>query len=124
MATLISCSIIVGKMFDLNFIYIMFLDDYEMIRQHMKRYIETGSTNTPCHGRGQRNSRKNSRFDESEEEAEFENLKVTPIFRFGNRQVFPVNMSMFSACYHVDKMFFTYQYKLTGSTLYNMFILQ
>ena len=90
MATLISCSIIVGKMFDLNFIYIMFLDDYEMIRQHMKRYIETGSTNTPCHGRGQRNSRKNSRFDESEE-AKFENLKVTRIFRFGNRQVFPVN---------------------------------
>lgn len=57
----------------------MFSDDYESIRQHMKQYIETGSTTTPSHGRGQRTSRKNTRFDEFEDEPEFENSKVTPL---------------------------------------------
>ena len=57
----------------------MFSDDYESIRQHMKQYIETGSTTTPSQGRGQRTSRKNSRFDEFEDEPEFENSKVTPL---------------------------------------------
>ena len=88
----------------------MFPDDYETIRQHMKRHIETGSTNTPCHGRGQRTSRKNSRFDEFEEEPEFENLKVTPIFGISSRQVFPIN-SVHVFCILPCRL----QYKLTDS---------
>ena len=57
----------------------MFSDDCESIRRHMKTYIETGSTTTPSHGRGQRTSKKNSRFDEFEEEPEFDNSKVTTL---------------------------------------------
>ncbi|CAB3984064.1 Hypothetical predicted protein [Paramuricea clavata] len=49
-----------------------FSDDYESIRQHMTRYIETGSIATPSHGRGQRTSQKTSRYDDSNEESEQE----------------------------------------------------
>ena len=52
-----------------------FSDDYESIRQHMRRYIATGSTTTPSHGRGQRTSKKTIRY-ESEEESEMEVAKV------------------------------------------------
>jgi hypothetical protein len=52
----------------------MYLDDYESVRQHMKRYIETGSTATPSHGRGQRTSQKTTRYDESGEESEEERV--------------------------------------------------
>ena len=52
----------------------MYLDDYESIRQHMTRYIETGSIATPSHGRGQRTSQKTSRYDDSDEESERERV--------------------------------------------------
>ena len=44
---------IVGKTPKAQIETLMFSDDYESIRQHMKQYIETGSTTTPSHGRGQ-----------------------------------------------------------------------
>ena len=36
----------------------------------MKRYVETGLTTTPNHGRGQRTSKRNERYLESEDEEE------------------------------------------------------
>ena len=41
----------------------------------MKRYVETGLTTTPNHGRGQRMSKRNERYIESEEEEEERVLK-------------------------------------------------
>lgn len=34
----------------------------------MKQYVETGSVNTPCHGRGQRTSKKNARYLDSDDD--------------------------------------------------------
>lgn len=44
------------------------LDDYEVIREYAKRYSETGSTDTPSHGRGKRVSRKNTKYQSDSEE--------------------------------------------------------
>lgn len=38
------------------------------MRQHMKTYVGTGSTQTPEHGRGQRIPKKNARYDEEDDD--------------------------------------------------------
>lgn len=52
-------------------------DDYENIRTYTKRYCATGSTDTPVHGRGQRTTKKNGRYIESDQELEETEPKVT-----------------------------------------------
>jgi hypothetical protein len=49
-----------------------FIDDYETIRLHMVRYIETGSVKTPSHGRGKRNTKPNVRYAVSDGEKDDE----------------------------------------------------
>ena len=47
----------------------------------MNQYIETGTTNTPNHGRGQRTSKKNGRYLESDEEHEpYKVIKLLDLF--------------------------------------------
>lgn len=43
--------------------------------EHLKMYLETGTTRTPCRGRGHRVSKKNARFIESPIESEEDTSK-------------------------------------------------
>ena len=53
----------------------MFLiDDYDDSRQHMTMYLESGSVETPSHGRGKRASRPNTKYLESDEDVDIERV--------------------------------------------------
>lgn len=54
-------------------IFELYIDNFETISEHLRTYVQTGSTKTPTRGRGQRVPKRNPLYEDNSDEEDKEN---------------------------------------------------